>query len=479
MRYILTLIISIFVFQFSISQDALKKANVQLSGFYPEEPLAIIDRLEQPNLFFVGKEEITQLIFKNNKENIHNKIPRPPEPYNKIEGLNITKDNAIDLYFSNPRRDAFFLISIKENEKLFLKRFDLNFDRKEQFLKTINYKNNFYLLSFTKGESIIHIYSFDKAGQSKRSYDLSDYNFLDKSGNSTSLSKLLKQDETEIIEEGIPYSLEIASRKTKLYPKGDSLMVTLDYKNNRTQIISLNFKNEEHSFFYIENNKAEETKKFNSFIYQNKLFQISASDKILGFTIDDLLTKRNISKNVVIEGDDFILKNLPIIQKGNSPYFSIPGKKIKEISRIKEFLRKLLNSDIGIYVYENNQILDITLGGVKEFTVGSSNHSGFNHMASQGFLGHSIPSVSWSYASYNSSRSIFTKLLFNSKTLEHVDQKAKNNVFDRIDLKSRYLKNTLLKKKIKYESIFKMNDFFVFGYYNKKDKTYTLLRFDK
>ncbi len=482
MRFTFTIIASLIIYKLSFSQEIFGKVEVALSFPDLKETMTVVDNNGRPNIFFVDSKEITQVIFNNDTEKIEKTFPKPPETFPKIQGFNVGSDSSINLYFSNYRSDGFFLMSIKEGEKLFLKQFDLGFDNRERFLSTINYKNQFYLLSYIEGKSIINAYSFEKAGHNKVVYDLSNHTFYNKNGNVVPLSNLLDKDNTEVIEDNIPYSLEIVSKKIKIYPKDDSITVTLNHKTDRTQILSLNLENESNNSFFIENIGASATKKSNSFISGNRLFQLLVSSEFLVLSIHDLKTQGKITEYSVKKDEEFFFKNSPFYEEGESriPNFfnSRTLNNRTEIKSTKDFLRKLSKYNVGVYVLQTKKLTDVTIGGSKEvrIPVGGTH---FGSSSSMSPIGISTIPVFQAYHSYLKGKSsIFTQSLFNSKTLEHIAQKAQNNVFDRISLKSSYLKNSVLKKKLKLETIFKMDDFFVYGFYNKKEKSYTLMKFE-
>nr|WP_298922889.1 hypothetical protein [uncultured Allomuricauda sp.] len=482
MRFTFTLIASLIIYKLSFSQEIFGKVEVALSFPDLKETMTVVDNHGRPNIFFVDSKEITQVIFNNDTEKIEKTFPKPPETFPKIQGFNVGSDSSINLYFSNYRSDGFFLMSIKEGEKLFVKQFDLGFDNRERFLSTINYKNQFYLLSYIEGKSIINIYSFKKAGHNKVVYDLSNHTFYNENGNVVPLSNLLDKDKTEVIEDNIPYSLEIVSKKIKIYPKNDSIIITLNHKTDRTQILSLNLKNESNKSFFIENIGASATKKSNSFISDNRLFQLIVSSEFLVLSIHDLKTREKITEYSIKKDEEFFFKNAPFYQEFEGQMSNMFNSRARsnraEVKNTKDFLRKLSKYEVGLYILKNTDFIDITIGGAKEakpLGVGSL----LNPEILPTLISTTTDPVSWGYYSYVQIKSsIFTKSLLNIKTLKHIDKKAQNNVFDRISLKSKYLKNSVLKKKLKLETIFKIDNFFVYGFYNKKEKSYTLMKFE-
>ena len=465
------------IYQLTFSQEIVYKADVNLSFPDLKETMAFVDDFGRPNFIFIDDKEITQITLNEKRKESEKTFPRPPETFPRIQGYDIGSDNSLNLYFSNYRGDGFFLMSLAEDKKPYAKQFDLKFDSHERFLSTINFKNQFYLLTYIKDQSIINIYSFDKDGHTVQTHDLSNFSFYTPNNYLTSLGSLMDKEETEVIEDNIPYSISTVSKKIKIYPKEDYLILSLNHKSNGTRIIKLDLNEGTKTSYFIENIGASDTKKANSFIGESKLFQFSVSSDFLALSIHDIESQEKLADFSVKKGQDFLFKNSPIYQEGSLPYFPLPktsGSNRAEIKTSQEFLRKLSNSEVGIYALVDNDIIEITLGGIKEVTV-----SGRMISYSYSSFGVSVSPVYWNFIDYIASRSVLTKLVFDSKTLSHLDKKATSNVFDRISMKSRYLKNSVLKKKLKLENIFKKDDYFLYGYYNKKEKTYSLMKFDK
>ena len=216
----------IFIFQINFSQEIIYEADVNLSFPDLKETMAFVDDFGRPNIFFIDSKEITQITLNEKRKESEKTFPRPPETFPRIQGYDIGSDNSINLYYSNYGGDGFFLMSLAEDKEPYAKQFDLKFDSHERFLSTVNSKNQFYLLTYIKDQSIINIYSFDKDGHTVQTHDLSNFSFYNPNNNLTPLGSLLDKEETEVIEDNIPYSISKVSKKIKIYPKEDYLIIS-------------------------------------------------------------------------------------------------------------------------------------------------------------------------------------------------------------------------------------------------------------
>jgi len=218
--------------------------------------------------------------------------------------------------------------------------------------------------------------------------------------------------------------------------------------------------------------------KSNSYLYKNFLFQIKGCNEELQFSVIDLLTDSLIKGEKVTVEEEITFRNSPLFQEGGTTVF-VQGKK-KELETTKQILKKIADSNIGIAVYETSDTLELTLGGyleVKQNSFGGpmvstpgktiSTPSGTIYMP-----GYSYNPTMNGYNSYKNKRSIYFKSLLNIADFEHLSGEAKRNAFDKIkDF------NDFLGSNISSETVFRVEDYYVLGYYNALDKKYLLLKF--
>ncbi|WP_339626795.1 hypothetical protein [uncultured Maribacter sp.] len=482
----------------SIGQETLSSFDIKLKFPNQIEPLVIPDSKSNIHFFYASEDKITHLVHNTRTKGQSKKIySRPSNIFPRLHGFSIEKDDTINLFFSNYENNGFLLMSLNEkNEKIYAKQFPLQFDKKERFLETINHEQRFHMLTYVKGTSIIKRYTFSKEGSTSTIYDLSEYIFYNSNENEVLLSNIITSNkDCSIIQENIPLSIEISSKKLKIYPYDKQLLLSFDHRLTGTKILRLSLLDNNSESIFLKTSLKKDAnfiKKSNSFILNNNIYQLRVSKDTLLFEINNLLTKEQLKTFSFSKNDTIDFKNGPIYEQSDVPTFFIPKRSVsnrKVITNTNELLRKLSNSDVGIQVFNKEDILDITIGGVNVTPgkimsiINTSSISIINSSSSFSpiqNMSHTTMPFSYSFHSYINSKSIFFKSLLQDHTLNHIPSNSSNmlnNVFDKMSMRSRYLKNSVLKNKLAIETFFKMEDFFVYGYYNKKEKTYNLVKY--
>lgn len=220
---------------------------------------------------------------------------RKERKYKKLIGYDILDDTTFNFYFSNKNNNKFASVkfSFLDKESTFK---ELTIDlENEKFIQSINYNNEFYLITIENYKSILYLYSFDKEKNIiKNTIDLTNEIFLNSRGHKDNLYNIIKYTSgspslnynlvVSKIDEKNPNSIEITSKKVKLYQKGNTVLLTLDYNKDYTQIIHIDLKDYSHFFQTITKPFYEistSNKKTNSFINGKNLYMIAATKKNL------------------------------------------------------------------------------------------------------------------------------------------------------------------------------------------------------
>jgi len=472
------------------AQTELSSVDLELE--YPDntELVSIVDNQGNTNLFFISKEKIDYIKYDDAWNHSFKKTyPRPPKAYSKLQGYGISNDDTINLYFSNKDNDNFFLVSVKENEKTGVSQLELDLDKKERFFEGINVGNQFHMFTFFKGTSIIKRHTFTAGTINTVTYNLESLKFRYKMAEDYPLGKILKNYQPEIIEEKIPTSIEIASKKIKFYPSKEDVLITLNHTYNETKTIRLKIDSDEFEVGHFDISDSGFEKSYyissNSYVYENYLLQLIASKTFCRLTVHDMLSKNKIREYTFSKDQEIPFKNSPIYQEGT--YFS-PWNNKRTLEHTRQFLRKIATADVGVVAFSDTDKFQLSIGGVKEMaTMGGGapiimSGGTTTIPGAPGYGPITIRTASptyYNFSSYANTKSVYIKGLFENKTFKHIEGNAEPNIFDKISTKSKYLKNTSLKKKLKLETVFKKGDSFVYGYYNKKEKNYTLIQFDQ
>jgi len=389
--------------------------------------------------------------------------------YKNFLGYNI-EENTYKIFLSNNQNKKFVVLSFDFSSG-FSRIIELDFKIKgEKYIESIIYNNKIHLITITKNSSDINIYTFDHQLKSvKNTIPLKGLKFppVDNQPAVTSLYDALLQIDDDgffgleigIVKIKSKNANEISFTKNKLYHFNNTMILSFDNYDKETQLCFIDldtFKSE--IKLYNKPAKTEKNfKKDNSYIYDNKLFQIASSNKKMKFTILDLNTNLIIKEYTITKKDSIKFKNTPIIQERHIRQNS----KIKEIKNTAKYLRDISYGKIGISVYKHNNKYNITLGGVVEelYMSGSKN---------LGATGSNFGST----FSYSPKTSIYITCLF-SKNFEHIQGSISKNKFDRLhSLESKL-------KKPKAVNKFEHNYHLHYGFLDKKSKVYKVYLFEE
>ncbi|MEP2238909.1 MAG: hypothetical protein ABJI22_11155 [Maribacter sp.] len=392
----------------------------------------------------------------------------------KIIGYEATDKGEIRLYVSTNNKRNFTVLTLFENA-LSIAKIDLKL-KGEKPIKTINYNNKFYLLSINKGSSTINVYIFEGKHVEKKVYPFNTEVFLNWTNDALPLSEVITKQNIEFIEPNIPLPIEQTSSPIKIYLNADNLILTLNHRREETKILILNLSDSESKVKNIPmpnlefiNEKAH---RINSFLFQNKLFQVSALPKAMSFQITNIESLENISNYSFTEDEPIPFKNSPIYEEANL----LSNDKTKEIEKTKKFLRKVSNTDLGIAVYQTNNILNISIGGSKELNPDMNGivTAGILFGAIGAAVYASLSPTSRTYDLYTNSKSVYVKSLFSAQSFQNIEGNASKNSFDKI--RDFIQKHDL--KRTNFGNITKYDNGFIFSYYLKKNKELTLVKFE-
>ncbi|MDC9722279.1 MAG: hypothetical protein PSN34_05835 [Urechidicola sp.] len=502
-------IFSFFLIAFAInlhSQEILfeKKVNSNVfTDIYSGsiETLPIIDQINNKlAIFLVNENDILGFNFNNNYELQSNYITKITEKkYSVLLGYSVG-DTSYSLFFTNKKKKQFYSKTIdftkKQNSEVIYP-FKL---KDEFFLSSINKNNKFYLLTIKKSSSILKIRIFNGNQLSKiEEIDLSSYPFS-KPPNTKLSSALSDQDNMGIglavqkIESDSPNSIEIASKKSKLYCFDNKIYITINNLRSNTKLITIDLDSFDFKVQLFNNgvidcfNKSSE--KANSFLHKNILYQIKGCASELYFTLYDIETNKLIKDYRVQRDEEIIFKNSELVYKRPKVF---GGQKEIKLETTAQILNKISSSNIGLSVHEANDFLEITIGSHKEIQSGGGMSMGMG-------MGMGIPMggmnmsvtfhyspVMYGYNSYTNSKEVHFKTFLNKSNYNHLSNKTHISSLDDIETFKDSITNSLNvfermfyleeNNDIKTKTIFKVDDYYVFGYYDKEQKKYYLRKF--
>lgn len=426
------------------------------------------------SLFFIDNEHIySYLINEEYKVMDSIKIKNKNTFVNVFFGHSISSSNEYCIYLSNSSLSKLATIHFSfENKRILHNEFKFN-PKKEKIIHAVSHKNKFYILTSTKNTSIINKYLFDhNANYTKHEIDFGEMSFRNKNRKKTKLYWLFKISETEsvrIVNTSLPNPLDITSAHNKLYIDNDGQVnITFDHNNAFIQLISFNLESAEKEVKYIKKPLVANSKTFyarsNSYIYDNKVFMIAATDETLKFSIKDLHTDKLIKEYSVTKDDSIHFKNTAFLNM----------KKNKKNQNTKEFLEKIAYNALGVSAYKIDGNYQIALGGSAYST---DSGAAYIMGASFGLIGilayHVIDSATSHDDIYTYSTSAYFKSVFDNK-FEHKIKEVRKNAIEKF---------AVFKKEnnigvSKGQAIFKHKKSLIYAYYNNKTKKIKLWKFD-
>ncbi|XMO87792.1 hypothetical protein AAFN75_05770 [Algibacter sp. AS12] len=458
------------VLNFKVNQESkqIKKRTYSFSNAVNND-LAILVR-ERKNSFAFLFDENFQV--KSKFDFVYKKKSK----YNVVLGETIL-GSQYSLLYSNSIKNRFCVFTVDfDSKSIILKELKIDFQN-DRYLKTISHKNILYVLSTSKkdDEIIIRKLNADYEFEIIKSHTLK----LEKN------QKLYTQDFLSIgfwatiepnvvkIDNRIPNAIEQVSKENKIYVQNDNLYLTFDNSTEFTVVYSIdlvNFSIEKKKYNYPKG-KIDEFKKFNSYFFDNKLFQIASSNKEMIFEVKSL--ENEVLKSYYFNKETPIdIKNSPIIQDGNT---ALPFVTKREFEEASKFLRKISSGNLGVSVYKKDDAYHFTIGGVKDVSYSTGAPmimSGPTPITINNQV-HYMPSpnpVFSSYQSYAGTKSTY----FNTKLdldFNYLKGEVDDNVFEKIKNYSESLKH------MSGEDVFFHKDQLLFSYFDMKNAEFNLVKF--
>lgn len=277
------------------------------------------------------------------------------------------------------------------------------------------------------------------------------------------------------IENKNPNAIETTCAPLKLYQQGSKVIFSFDNHMIKTKLCIIDLEN--FSYTYKEYLQAamrdQSYRKSNSYIFDDKLFQIVSSNHKMEFKITDLETDKEIKKYKLTKQDSITFKNSPIIQEGGGILPDFKGDRTREMEKTAKFLRKISAGDLGISAYKARQGYNIILGGRVEVNRGGGMmmmSGAAIPIASVGNITFSFNPMLYGYNNYTSAKTTYINCLFD-KSFDHLEGDIPENIYDKINLFEDEL------KKPKAVNVFLWDQHIYYNYYDSKTKSFSLYRF--
>ncbi|WP_117883913.1 hypothetical protein [Aureibaculum luteum] len=475
----------LFIYALSISFSSFAQEEIitfnnylKTSKAHIKEVIPIVNEQNQEtSLFITDAKQAYGYLFDSNFKIIDEIVSdKRSRKYKTIIGSSIYNGNYT-IFMTNKRRDKFAsLLFSYENDNSNVAEIPLEL-KDEKFIQTVEYNNNFYILTIVRRTSKLNVYVFEKGSQFvKKEIDLSQdfeekeslYNLLTISADgSYGLKKLV---DINKIEEINPNAIEITSEKTKMYKRGSEIIFSFDENEDFTKVVTLSLDSFDYEVIEFDKPfKETHLKETNTFINGDNIYMVAATKKKFNFSIYSFETGNLIKEYNTTVDEVISFKNTPLIQIGGE------FDSYRELEKTRKFLRKITNGNIGISVFKHNDTYEISIGGKQEVNSGGGMMMPMGMglpMATFGAVTVFFNPAMFAYNSYSRTKSIQFKGLFDDN-FNHLKGEIEKNAFDKI--KDYEDENNLSSKG---KSLFRFKDYYILGNYSPWPKEeYTLALF--
>lgn len=456
----------------SITMDLKKNRDVFQTVNYDTKKI---------NLFISDKTKVVALQL-DEKMQIADSISseRPDtKTYTQMIGYTTNQENTSLFWSSNNYKEILIAAYDFKNRKTSSKQHLLDL-KNEKFLQKFSNKNFFYLLTIVKKSNDLNLHIFDIEGNyTQRKINLNTFNFYNSELTPSTLYQTLGENllpfEAPFALQNVtvenPTSLADSAKKRKCFLQDNKIVITIDTNIEFTQIIKIDLSDFRVSEKKIKTHEIQEDRMYlssNSFYFDQKIYQIKSSSKLLYLTIHDEDGK--ILKEYTTKAAEPInFKNSEIQLEGGD----FGGKRILENS--SQFIRKINNLYLGLSVYSLGKNTLITFGGISPaqqsggaFGIGYFGMSQFGLMGALMSVAIHNPVIE-NFNSYTNRKVVKTEGLFDHDG-NHINGDINPLAFDKIrTFFDEY-------KDVSSQILFKTDAYYL-GYYDNQKKEYNFIKF--
>lgn len=388
-------------------------------------------------------------------------------------------DKKYTLFYTNSSKSKFAGI-IFDFEKRWSNVFEIDLKlKREIFVTQFTHENKFHIITVSYQTNHLNLYAFDNSGNfEKEIIDLTDHEFFTTVSYPARLKTALAMDInprpiTEImwIQDDVPYSLDSMTSLYKLYILENTLHLAFDINSDFTQIISYNLNSKKAEVKKVAQPEFEKDALTNSYIYDNKLFQIKINPRKMVLRITDFESGAILKEHEITKTDQLYLADGPIRQRGGR------YKKYRELEKTSQFLRKVGTGNPSIYVDKFGDQYGLTMGSVEEIDNSAIQAlafvNPFTAFAAIGSVTLFINPVALAFYRASDTKAVYING-FLKNDFEITNGVEAENIFYTIN---DYLKNENMKR-FTAADVFKYKGDYIFGMLNKKNKQYSFQKFE-
>jgi hypothetical protein len=228
---------------------------------------------------------------------------------------------------------------------------------KQTYVSHFSTNNAFYVVTVDNDDANLILHEFKSAQMNQQVLDFSETGLVKTSDKPTALRALLEEHALVMIDTESLNPLFYCTAKIKYYLSNGKLYITADHQLHETIVVEVNLADFSVNYKHVAQSHFEKPGKANSYLINNKLYQIKANEDRLGVKVTDNVTAQD---SIIIANT----KQSEITEK-NSPFLSQTARQTpRQIKNTERFLRALSSSLPGISIYQTPDSKLVTIGGI-------------------------------------------------------------------------------------------------------------------
>ena len=460
----------------SFSQEIVSKISLELKR--NRDVFQVVNDSAKTVTLFLSDKETVNAFCLNEKMQITDSLfaERPAtKTYDFMIDNVVNAKNTTLFWSSSNHKDICSQTFDFDTHKTTIQTYSISF-KEEKYLQHFSEKGKFYIMSIIKDSAVLKLYVFNNGSLTEKKLDMSSFKFQKANLQMANLYEVLEVSffpfeapfSFQKINSENPTSLTESAKKRKLYIENNKAILTFDNGIANTFVITIDLDDFSTSEKIIQKPYVyydlliDVTS--NSFLIDDKLYQINSSVNKMAISIKDL--NNNLIKEYQATDIQYIaFKNSEIIQENGS----VSNKRVLEKS--SQFLRKITNSNMGISCYKINNNYLVTTGAVSEQQQNSSVMVGAMFGVAGVLLAYAISNPTMeSFNSYANRKVVYIHSMFD-KDANHVQGEIQPLAFDKIrNFFDKY-------SAVSSQTLFKQNNIYYLGYFDKNAEEYIIRKF--
>jgi len=397
-------------------------------------------------------------------------------------------DNSLVIMFSDKKMNLISQLLVNLSTGVSKELLVYKHEHDQKYLASWEVLDSLFVLSIVENSSVLIVRKFFGLGKTATSNFNIGSNHMDNSSlvSRSSLSDIFDNQggKPQKIDPSIPVSLKTASAKNKIYLVDDKIIITLDDNGNATKLITLNLIDNSHdiaNFAYVNYQPQQPLPtSYNSFIYDNTIFQISINKNEIGMRIVSLGDTNRVALFQTKKDADIAFLNSTLSLRNEKEGFLFGNPVVTEIRTTRKFLKMASKMSPAISVFSNHLNYQILMGGVMDIhqsagvmsnTVVSS--GGDMMVSPNGSLAMPDPDynfpTNYSFTSYASRMSASFSSNIDTSSYCHSDSFISKYTYDYIIKYANYMPG-----RFGLVTVFKIKGDYYLGYYSYSNMTYNI-----